>query len=615
MRRPPPPSVSPGTVLADSYRVGGRLGIGGMGEVFEAVHLESGSTVAIKLLREEASDTVVERFEREGRALAQLESEHVIRVYDVGVLASGRPYIVMELLVGADLGVVKKQRGALTVDMAVDYVLQACVGLAEAHGLGIVHRDLKPPNLYRAELPDGRQLVKVLDFGIAKVNASAKAGKTGLTAADDVFGSPEYMPPEQLHATRDTDVRADVWSLGITLAELVSGRTPFKADDLGTLIFNILEAEPPSIAHLDPLRGATLDAVVRRCLARQPDDRYPSVVALAEALAPLVSSGPQAGQRVAATFEAARARAAALDGRSRPQVTRTPEHGGRSAHTAVLRIAIAPIPHTMALGAAHTTTLPTPATNASMPAAPHGPAADAVGAGRVVGATAPAPTAPLGPSPSPRRQKTWLAVAAAVGLAGIATVTVLARGGGATTGARADDDDSERASSQRAQPLPAPTRADKSKRAAESPAPLERLEPTLASRSPFDIADAIGGLVARSHGEDALVRDVLLFPERAAVVLGAAGATVRRDYARGELSAPRPMTAESGARVGERIRLSQLDLTVVAEIAREARAHFGDGQLHSISLLWLADRVLWVAAAADGRALRFGLDGQRVAER
>jgi serine/threonine-protein kinase len=211
----------------------------------------------------------------------------VCRVLDVGRLDSGAPYIMMELLEGADLSRAVAQR-PLPVMIAVEYILQACVALVEAHAAGIIHRDLKPANLFVTRRADGGPLVKVLDFGIAK----AMTEEAQLTHASGMLGSPGYMSPEQLMSPRDVDARTDIWALGVTLCQLVSGRLPFMAASPTEVAIKIA-SEPPSLHDIDP----PLAAVLARCLAKPREERYPDVAAFAAALLPF--GGPGAA-RVAA---------------------------------------------------------------------------------------------------------------------------------------------------------------------------------------------------------------------------------------------------------------------------------------------------------------------------
>jgi len=272
-----------GEIIGEKFRVERVLGQGGMGVVLIALHVELDQRVAIKVLNEKITSdaAAVERFVREARAAAKLRSEHVCRVSDVGRLDDGSPYIVMELLSGSDLAAVVAN-GPLPVPTAIDYVLQACEALAEAHALGIVHRDLKPANLFLTRRLDGSPLVKVLDFGIAKAPA---VEQLALTRTDTMMGSPGYMSPEQLRSARDVDARTDVWALGVILYQLMSGRVPFPATTLTELAV-MIAMDPPQPLEVAP----ALRAVVFRCLEKAPDDRYPDIGELAAALVPFGDS-------------------------------------------------------------------------------------------------------------------------------------------------------------------------------------------------------------------------------------------------------------------------------------------------------------------------------------
>ena len=248
-----------------------------MGIVVAATHIELGHQVAIKLLRDEMaqSPAIVERFLREARSVVALRTEHVCKVSDIGRLDTGAPFIVMELLEGVDLQqVVTKQ--PLPVTTAVEYVLQACVALAEAHAAGIIHRDLKPANLFVTRRLDGGPLVKVLDFGIAKALADTGANLTHQSA----MGSPGYMSPEQIVSARDVDVRTDLWALGVTLYQLLSARMPFPATSHTEIAIKVA-TDPPSPLDVDP----ALRAVIWKCLEKRPADRYANIGELVLALA------------------------------------------------------------------------------------------------------------------------------------------------------------------------------------------------------------------------------------------------------------------------------------------------------------------------------------------
>ena len=287
-----PPMTSPvreGDVLAGKYRVERVLGIGGMGIVVAATHLQLDQRVALKFLLPEAlaSKDIVERFAREARAAAKIESEHVARVIDVGVLESGSPYMVMEYLEGRDLSAVVEERGAVSVEEATTYVLQACEALAEAHAAGIVHRDLKPANLFLARRADKRSIVKVLDFGISKTPLSASQGEhkqMSLTKTAALLGSPLYMSPEQMESAKDVDARSDIWALGVILYELSTGKTPFNADTIVSLITEVLQKTPVVPSKLQAGIPPELDACVMRCLSKRPWERYANVAELAAAL-------------------------------------------------------------------------------------------------------------------------------------------------------------------------------------------------------------------------------------------------------------------------------------------------------------------------------------------
>lgn len=276
-------ALAPGVVVDGKYEVLHTLGQGGMGVVLAARHLQLGTTVALKLMAAEAGAHDLERFDREARIVAQLRSEHVCRVIDVGRLPTGAPYIVMELLEGRDLAQVLEADGPLPVDLAVDYVAQACEALAEAHVAGVVHRDIKPGNLFVTRRPDGSPLVKVLDFGISKVGSQEGQDLTG---TDTVIGSPRFMSPEQLKSSRDVDVRSDLWALGTVLYELCGGRPAFAGDSTAELMVHIMMEDPVPLERLRPDLPPDFSAVVQRCLAKDPDGRFENVAALLVALAP-----------------------------------------------------------------------------------------------------------------------------------------------------------------------------------------------------------------------------------------------------------------------------------------------------------------------------------------
>jgi len=278
--------VQSGQLIAGKYRVGQVLGRGGMGVVMAALHEQLNQRVALKFLTDDAfqQPEAVTRFLREARAAVQIQSEHVARVMDVGTLDSGAPYMVMEYLRGRDLKEVSSRRGPLPITEAVDFLLQACDAVAEAHSLGIVHRDLKPSNLFLTERPDGTPLVKVLDFGISKALQSGDRSQLQMTASAAIMGSPQYMSPEQIRSSKNVDARADVWALGTILHELLTGTPAYVADTVPGLLAMIVADAPPPLCASRPDAPADLEAAILRCLEKDRDRRFSSVAVLARSL-------------------------------------------------------------------------------------------------------------------------------------------------------------------------------------------------------------------------------------------------------------------------------------------------------------------------------------------
>ncbi len=276
--------VKPGDVLGGKYKVERVLGAGGMGIVVAARHVDLGQRVALKfMLKEAMSDPAhAERFLREAKSAVQLKSAHTARVLDVGRLKNGEPFMVMEYLGGRDLDAELHARGPLPPHVAVDYILQASEAMAEAHGLGMIHRDLKPKNLFLTSTVDGRPLVKVLDFGLAKTLGSH--GDVSLTATNTVFGSPQYMSPEQMRSSKDVDFRSDIWSMGVCLYELLTGRVPFDAQGVAEICAMVLKDPAPRPSLLVPGLPSDLEEVVLTCLEKDVTRRYQSIADLAFAL-------------------------------------------------------------------------------------------------------------------------------------------------------------------------------------------------------------------------------------------------------------------------------------------------------------------------------------------
>ncbi|HEY5928655.1 MAG TPA: serine/threonine-protein kinase [Kofleriaceae bacterium] len=284
------------SVLLGKYRVESTLGFGGMGLVIKAHNIALDEHVAIKLLREDVQvdgDNIT-RFVREAKNAVKLKSEHVARIRDVGTFEDGRPYMVMELLEGLDLGKLLLDHGAIDRERAVDLVLQTCDAIAEAHSLGIVHRDIKPTNLFVTKRRDGTDLLKVLDFGISKAQMSSDLS---LTQTQSMLGTPAYMSPEQMRSARTVDPRSDIWSLGCVLYELVEGKQPFEASNFAELCVMV------TIESFAPLTTAPeLTPIIEQALAKNLEDRFQDMADLAYALEPFASDPERAYRQVARVF-------------------------------------------------------------------------------------------------------------------------------------------------------------------------------------------------------------------------------------------------------------------------------------------------------------------------
>jgi serine/threonine-protein kinase len=277
-----------GEILAGKYKVVRVIGVGGMGAVVECRHVELGQRVALKFLLPETllDAECVTRFSREARAAVRLRSEHVARVTDVGKLENGAPYMVMEYLQGKDLAAKLEEHGPYAVSEAVNYVLQAAEGIAEAHSIRIIHRDLKPRNLFMTKRPNGQPLVKVLDFGIAKNISNTSTADTAITKISSLIGSPHYIAPEQMSSSAVIDGRADIWSLGVCLYEFLSGNVPFDAPTVLELCTQVLDQPGrPITDHRADLPAGIVD-VIEKCLKKDPAERFADLGELAKALEP-----------------------------------------------------------------------------------------------------------------------------------------------------------------------------------------------------------------------------------------------------------------------------------------------------------------------------------------
>jgi len=299
--------LAPGQLVAGKYIVERLLGQGGMGQVVQARHAQLAQRVAIKVLHPSAQGNAEThaRFLREARTAATLSSEYIARVFDVGLLPSGSPFMVMEHLDGVDLAEILATRGPLPVVEVIDDIAQACVGLAEAHAAGIVHRDLKPSNLFLVQQTDGSTRIKILDFGVAKAPetvgpritqihaahaAPVSASSPLHTATAGTLGSPHYMAPEQFESARDVDARADIWALGVILYQLLTNRLPFEADSFDALFVRIASGPPLPLRALRPDVPPGLEALVQACLSLDRQLRPQNVAQLCAALTPFGSA-------------------------------------------------------------------------------------------------------------------------------------------------------------------------------------------------------------------------------------------------------------------------------------------------------------------------------------
>jgi serine/threonine-protein kinase len=281
------PSIPPGTILAQKYRVIRVLGRGGMGIVVEARHTTLETRVAIKVLRSEfvSHPQASGRFLREARAASKLTGEHVAGVLDVGTLESGEPFMVMEFLAGGDLAYHARAEGPLAILDCVDYITQSCVAIAAAHDMGIVHRDIKPANLFLTRNSEGAPLIKVLDFGVSKVIGEGE-GDLSLTQTTSILGSALYMSPEQMNSARSVDHRTDIYALGATLFELLGGEPPHVAKTFPELCVKVLTMPPRALQELRPEVPEGLVKAIERSLERDPAKRYASVAEFLQALSP-----------------------------------------------------------------------------------------------------------------------------------------------------------------------------------------------------------------------------------------------------------------------------------------------------------------------------------------
>ena len=283
-----------GAVLSRRWKLVQLLGEGGMGEVYSADPIGAGQRVAVKILRQEylAEPVVLSRFLEEAQVCMRLIHPNIVRMHESATAEDGSPYLVMELLDGVPLGAYTDNGGRVPVQQAVPILQGILAGLAAAHAQGIVHRDLKPDNAFLTRAPDGTFVVKVLDFGIAKVMEAA-GGMGNRTRTGMLLGTPGYMSPEQIKNARDVDQRADLWSAGVMFYEMLTGRVAFPAPTEYARLTAVLASEPEPVERVDPAL-APLAPFLRRAMAKNRDERFGSALEMARALA---AAAPGQAQR------------------------------------------------------------------------------------------------------------------------------------------------------------------------------------------------------------------------------------------------------------------------------------------------------------------------------
>ncbi len=279
--------ATPGLVgtRVDRYEVLKLLGAGGFGAVYRAKHVHTDAEVALKVLKKQlnADPAMVDRFLREAKAAAAVGSDYIVRVSDAGVATDGTAFLVMELLEGWDLKELINREGAQNPQRLVALMAQVLEGLRAAHSKDIVHRDMKPANVFVVQR-DGRDVVKLLDFGISKMHATTTTDLAGLTVSGVAMGTPAYMAPEQFFDARNVDGRADLYSVAVMLYELLGRRLPFEAQSYAELVVKVRTEVPPALSTIAPTLPAALAAAVDKGLARERDARWATAAEFASAL-------------------------------------------------------------------------------------------------------------------------------------------------------------------------------------------------------------------------------------------------------------------------------------------------------------------------------------------
>jgi len=292
--------LEPGAWIADRYRVMRKLGEGGMGILYACLDSVLSREVAVKLMQRSlaAEPLLAERLMQEARLAAQLR-RHVAQVFDCGMLETGEPFIVMELLSGQDLYAVLRESGPLSPHEVASVMLQVCDGLSEAHEKGIVHRDLKPENLFCANEPDGTSMIKIVDFGVSKQLRGRQI--RAQTNPTESVGSPQYMSPEQISSPSEVDARTDIWSLGVVMFELLTGALPFNGAGPAQVCASVLTDAVPTISRYRSDVPPALEFIVQRCLEKNREQRFANVDELAGALKAFEASGDLRPSRFTST--------------------------------------------------------------------------------------------------------------------------------------------------------------------------------------------------------------------------------------------------------------------------------------------------------------------------
>ncbi|QQR90809.1 MAG: serine/threonine protein kinase [Myxococcales bacterium] len=287
-----------GQLVQERYRVLRKIGEGGMAAVYEGKHELIGKRVAIKFLnlRNIQDPSAVKRFEQEARAASLINHEHIIDVNDLGTLADGTPYMVMEYLEGEDLSS-RIQSGPLPIKDAVHIAIQVCDALQAAHRHGVIHRDLKPENIFLIQHSGDESFVKVLDFGISKLQTPGNRLEQNLTQTGVLIGTPRYMAPEQASGAQEVDHRADIYSLGVILYSALAGRPPFDGPTFTSLMVKVMTENAPPLSGFRQGIPQELERIIAHAMEKDPKHRIQSADALKTVLLPFVSKPENLAKR------------------------------------------------------------------------------------------------------------------------------------------------------------------------------------------------------------------------------------------------------------------------------------------------------------------------------